>query len=46
MSEANAGRRHFLIGLGVVAAGTAAGIYVAPDLLAQSAAGKARSLAD
>ena len=41
MSEANAGRRHFLIGLGVVAAGTAAGIYVAPDLLAQSAAGKA-----
>ena len=40
-ADVNAGRRHFLIGLGVVAGGTAAGIYVAPELLAKSAAGKA-----
>ncbi len=31
--DVNAGRRHFLIGLGVVAAGTAAGIYVMPQYL-------------
>ncbi len=40
-ADVNAGRRHFLIGLGVVGAGTAAGIYVAPDLLARSPAGRA-----
>ena len=40
--DLNAGRRHFLIGLGVVAAGTAAGIYVMPKYLAaREAAGAA-----
>jgi isoquinoline 1-oxidoreductase beta subunit len=37
--DVNAGRRHFLIGLGVVAAGTAAGIYVMPKYLAAREAG-------
>ena len=40
-ADVNAGRRHFLIGLGVVGAGTAAGIYVAPELFARSGAGRA-----
>jgi len=39
--DVNAGRRHFLIGLGVVAAGTAAGIYVMPQLLQASEGGAA-----
>lgn len=33
--DVNAGRRHFLIGLGVVGAATAAGIYVVPQYLAE-----------
>ncbi len=42
VADVNAGRRHFLIGLGVVAAGTAAGIYVMPKYLAsRDAAGTA-----
>jgi isoquinoline 1-oxidoreductase beta subunit len=32
-TDVNAGRRHFLIGVGVVAAGTAVGIYVMPQVL-------------
>ena len=40
-SDVNAGRRHFLIGAGVVAAGTAAGIYVVPGLLRDDATGTA-----
>jgi isoquinoline 1-oxidoreductase beta subunit len=33
VADVNAGRRHFLIGLGVVGAGTAAGIYLMPRFL-------------
>ena len=36
--DVNAGRRHFLIGLGVVGAATAAGIYVVPQYLAERGA--------
>ena len=42
--DLNAGRRHFLIGLGVVAAGTAVGVYVMPKYLASRAgAGAAKA---
>ena len=41
--DLNAGRRHFLIGLGVVAAGTAAGVYVMPKFLGTRAGASAAS---
>lgn len=43
-TDVNAGRRHFLIGAGVIAAGTAAGIYVVPGLLRDDATGAGPSV--
>ena len=42
-SDATAGRRHFLIGLGVVVAGPAVGIYVMPGLLGRNSKARAGS---
>lgn len=47
VADVNAGRRHFLIGLGVVGVGTAAGIYVMPKFLqSREGAGAGAAAAD